>query len=108
MRLQVRRIDHQERWFATFARQFGKDLVEHTKSAPAHEPIVDGLVRTVLTRRIAPAQLFLMKKMMPLITRRSSPLANSVRQWKIRLDPAHLRLRQQQKITHGDASRHHH
>ena len=27
---------------------------------------------------------------------------------KIRLDPAHLRLRQQQKITHGDASRHHH
>jgi hypothetical protein len=27
-----------------------------------------------------------------------------MRQWEKRLDPAHLRLRQQEQIRHGDAS----
>src|SRR5690348_15494857 len=56
MRLQMRRIDHQERWLATFARQFGKDIVEHAEPAPAHEPVIDRLVRTIAGRCIAPAQ----------------------------------------------------
>jgi hypothetical protein len=29
---------------------------------------------------------------------------HAMRLWKIRLDPAHLRLRQQNQITHGSAS----
>ncbi len=56
MRLQMRRINHQARWLAGLARQFGKYLVEHTEAAPAHEPVIDCLVRTIAERRIAPAQ----------------------------------------------------
>src|SRR5664279_1126789 len=33
-----------------------RNLVEHAKTAPAHEPIVDRLVRTVFARSIAPPQ----------------------------------------------------
>ncbi len=56
MRLQMRGIDHQARWLASLARQFGEYLVEHTEPAPAHEPVIDRLVRAIAGRRIAPAQ----------------------------------------------------
>ena len=46
---------------------------------------------------------FLIRKMMPLITSRSSTLGTPVRQRKTRLDSAHLRLRQPEHITHGSA-----
>src|SRR6185312_15199374 len=92
VRLQMRGIDHQPGWFAGLAGQFREDFVEHAKPAPAHEPIVDGLVRAVLTRRIAPAQ--------PVSDDEDDAAdhpaiidpRNSVRQRKIRCDPAHLRL----------------
>jgi hypothetical protein len=29
--------DHQERWLAAFARQLGKDVVEHAKPTPLHD-----------------------------------------------------------------------
>ena len=56
VRLQICRIDHQPRWFAGLARQFGEDLVEHAEAAPAHEPVIDCLVWTVAGQRIAPTK----------------------------------------------------
>ena len=56
MRLQMRRIDHQPGRLAGLARKLAEDFVEHAETAPAHEPFVDRLVRTVAGRRIAPAQ----------------------------------------------------
>src|SRR5450830_995931 len=49
-------VDHQPSRLARLARQFGKNLVEHAKTAPAHEPVVDRLARTVRARSIAPTQ----------------------------------------------------
>lgn len=56
MRLEMGRVDHQPLRLTSFARQLREDLVEHANTAPAHEPIVDRLVRTIVTRSIAPAQ----------------------------------------------------
>ena len=56
MGFEMGRVDHQPARLASLARQFGENLVEHAKTAPAHEPIVDRLMRTVLARSIAPAQ----------------------------------------------------
>ena len=56
MRLQMGGVDHQPSRLAGLARQLGENLVEHAKTAPADEPIVDRLVRTVVARSIAPAQ----------------------------------------------------
>ena len=42
--------------FACLACQFGEDAVEHAQTAPADEPVVDGLVRTIALGRIAPHQ----------------------------------------------------
>ena len=56
MRLQMRGVDHDPLRLAALLRQFGEDLVEHPKPAPANEPIVDRLVRAIVARSIAPAQ----------------------------------------------------
>jgi hypothetical protein len=65
-------------------------------------------MRTVLARSIAPAQ--------PVPDDEDDPAnhpsvinsGNAMRQWEKRLDPAHLRLGQQEQISHGDASSHRH
>jgi hypothetical protein len=49
-------------------RQFGEDEMEHTKSAPSDEPVVDCLVWAIFGRR---TQLR-MTKMTPHLTRQSS------------------------------------
>jgi len=56
MGLQVGDIDHQLIGLAALGREACKDAVEHAKPAPADEAVVDGLVRAVGLRRIAPAQ----------------------------------------------------
>src|SRR5208283_1351367 len=56
MRLQMGGVDHQPVGFARLARKLGKNLVEHAKPAPPHEPVVDRLVRPVVARCITPAQ----------------------------------------------------
>src|SRR5665648_263975 len=89
MSFQMGRVDHQPARLASLARQFGENLVEHTKTAPAHEPIVDRLVRTVLARSIAPPQ--------PVPDDEDDPAnhpsvinsGNAMRQREKRLDPAH-------------------
>jgi hypothetical protein len=56
MGFKMGRVDHQLARLTSLARQLGENLVEHAKTAPAHEPVVDGLVRAVVTRSITPAQ----------------------------------------------------
>src|ERR1700690_1665201 len=56
MRLQMRGVDHDPLRLAALAGQFGENLVEHAQAAPAHEPIVDCLVRAIVGPSIAPAQ----------------------------------------------------
>jgi hypothetical protein len=81
--------------FSSLARQFGEDAVEHTQTAPADEAVVDCLVRAVTLGGIAPHQTVLDD----VNNARHDPLVidpgDAVRQWKKRLDPAHLRLAQQ-------------
>eukprot|EP01012_Entosiphon_sulcatum_P040900 TRINITY_DN54639_c0_g1_i1.p1 TRINITY_DN54639_c0_g1~~TRINITY_DN54639_c0_g1_i1.p1 ORF type:complete len:107 (-),score=4.23 TRINITY_DN54639_c0_g1_i1:84-404(-) len=72
--------------------------------APADEAIVDRLGWPIGRRRIAPAQAVADHEQdaaqhSPVIDPR-----NPVRQRKIRFDPAHLRIGQQQQIIHGDTS----
>ncbi len=50
----MRGVDHDPVGLSGLARQCGKDPVEHTQAAPADEPVVDGLVRTVTLGCIAP------------------------------------------------------
>lgn len=45
MRLQVGGIDHDPLGLGTLTGQGHKDPVEHTQPAPAHEPLVERLVR---------------------------------------------------------------
>jgi hypothetical protein len=56
MRLQVCGVDHDPLRLAALARQRGENLVEHTQTAPANKPIVDRLMRTILSWCVAPAK----------------------------------------------------
>ena len=56
MRREMGRVDHEPLGLAGFACPPRESLVEHAKTAPAHEPIIDRLVQTVVTWNIAPAQ----------------------------------------------------
>ena len=100
MCLEVGRIDHDPLRFSGLARQFDKDAVEHPQAAPADEAVVDRLVRSVSARRITPPQAVLDDKD---DLRYNQPVidpGNTVRQWEIWLNPAHLRLAQQKQIVH--------
>src|SRR5664279_108740 len=97
-------VDHQPSRLASLARQLRENLVEHAKTAPAYEPIVDRLVRTVVARSIAPAQSIPNDKDDPADYSPVINPGNAMRQREKRLDPAHLRLGQQEQISHGNAS----
>src|SRR5690606_21269017 len=56
MCFQVGGVDHQLVRLAAFGRQRCKDLVKHTHAAPADEPVVDRLMRTVSCRHITPSK----------------------------------------------------
>ena len=76
----------------------------HPQPAPADEAIVDRLVRTIVVRRIAPAQTVADHENNP---RDHPPVIDPwhpVRQRKIRLNPAHLRLEEPNQISHDSAS----
>ena len=98
MRLEVGGVDHQLVRLPTLGSELSKDPVEHAQAAPADEPVVDRLVRAIAKRRITPAQSVPDHEDdaahdPPIIYPR-----NAMRQWKIRLNPAHLRLAQQPQI----------
>src|ERR1700733_9187206 len=104
MSLQMRGVDHDPLRLAALVRQGCENLIEHAQAAPANEPIVDRLVRTIVARSIAPTQPILDHKHNraddPPVVDPSDP----VRPRKIALDPTHLSLRQQKQISHGEAS----
>src|SRR6202021_917790 len=54
--LQMRGVDHDPPGLAAFARQGCENLVEHAQAAPTKEPIVDRLVRAILSWRVPPTQ----------------------------------------------------
>lgn len=98
MCLEMCGIDHQPIGLPALGGKRGEDAVEHAQAAPANEPVVDGLVRAVTGRRISPAQ--------PVPDHEDDAAddpaiidpRDAMRQWKIRLDPTHLRLAQQPQI----------
>jgi len=100
------RIDHQLLGPSAFCRKLGEDPVEHSQPAPAHEAVVDRLVWAIVLGRIAPPK--------PVPDHEDDPAdhppvidpGNPMRQRKKRLNPAHLRVRQPEQITHGSASLH--
>src|SRR5665213_2695736 len=104
MGLQMGGIDHQPFGLATLGRQFGENPVEHTKTAPADETVVDCLVRAILLRRVAPAKSVPDHKDHPAEYPAVIDTRHAVRQRKIRLNPTHLRSRKPIQITHGDTS----
>ena len=100
VRFEMGGIDHQPVRLSALGREFSEDAVEHAQAAPADEAIIDRLVRTVGGRRITPAQAVPdheddAAQDPPVIDPR-----DAVRQWEIRLNPAHLRLAQQPQLGH--------
>lgn len=100
MCLEMGGIDHQLIGFTALGGELGEDAVEHAEATPPDKAIVDRLVRTIRGRRITPAQPIPDHKDdtacdPPVIDPR-----NAMRQWEIRLDPAHLRLAQQPQLGH--------
>lgn len=88
------RVDHQPIGFTALGGELGEDAVEHAQAAPPDKAVVDRLVRTIGSRRITPAQAAPDHEddathNPPIIDPR-----DTVRQWEIGLDPAHLRLTQ--------------
>jgi len=104
MRLEVGSVDHQPIGLAALRRKLGKYPIEDAKTAPTDEAIIDRLVWTVLFGRIAPAKPVTDNEDDPA----DDPLVvnawNAMRQRKIGLDPAHLRLRQPDQIAHRSTS----
>jgi len=52
MRFEMDRINHQIVRLSALGRRLRENAVEHTKSAPADEAVVDGLMRAVISRGI--------------------------------------------------------
>jgi|SRR5471032_2968228 len=97
-------VDHQPMWLTSLARQLGENLVEHAKTAPAHEPVVDGLGWTVVTRSVTLAKPIADDKDDSADDQSIINPWNAMRARKISLDPAHLRFRKQEQIIHDGAS----
>jgi hypothetical protein len=97
-------IDHEPIGLPALGSEFGEDAVEHAQAAPADEPVVDRLVRAIGGRRIAPAQPVPDHEDDAADDPAIIDTRNAMRQWKIRLNPTHLRLaqhpdfRQQQRL----------
>src|SRR6185312_871708 len=99
MNFQMGRVDHQPARIAGLTRKLGEYLVEYAETAPAHKPVIDRLVRTILARSIAPAQSIPDDEDDPADHPPVIDSRDPVRQRKITLNPAHLRLREQKYIS---------
>lgn len=95
----MRGVDHQPLGPVPPGREFGEDPVEHARSAPADEPVVDRLAGTIVPGRIAPAKA---------VTDHEDDAAwlafvvhpwNVVRKREIRLDPPYRLVRQPEQIA---------
>ena len=98
------RVDHQLVGLAALGRQRGEYPVEYAEPAPPDEAIIDRLVRTIVLGRVAPAQAVPDDEDDPADHPSVIDPGNAVRQWEMRQDPAHLRLRQPNQIAHDNAA----
>ena len=72
-------------------------------AAPAHEAIIDCLVRTIVRRRVPPPKTVSDHEYNPgddLVVIHSR---NPMRKRKVRFNPTHLGFRKPNQISHGDA-----
>src|SRR3546814_8729654 len=102
MGLQMGRIDHQLIRLPTLGSQRSEYLVEHAEPAPSDEAVVDRLGWAVFGRRVTPAQAIPDHED---DTAHDPPIVDpryTVRQREIRLNPAHLRLRQPNQIARSE------
>lgn len=89
---------------ATLDREGREYPVEHAKSALPDEAVADRFGRTIVSGGITPPQV------VPDDENDTADDPSVIEPWapvgqrEIWLDPAHLRLRQPDKITYGDAS----
>jgi hypothetical protein len=104
MCFQMGSIDHQLFPLPAAGREFGQNSTEHTKSAPADEAIVNRLVGTVFLGRVSPTQSVAKDKDNATYDPAVVHSRNTVRQWKVWRNAAHLRLGQQHQITHGNTT----
>jgi hypothetical protein len=105
VRLQVGRVDHCR---LRRTRRFGQrreDAVERAHAAPADEPVVQRLVRTVGRRRVAPTQSALQHEDDAAHHASVIDARHPMRQREIRRDQAHLRLRKPKQTTHDGTSK---
>jgi hypothetical protein len=95
MGFEIGGVDHQPTRLTSLARHLGENLVEHAKTAPAHESVVDDLVRTIATWSITLAKPIADDKDDPADDQPIIHPWNAMRVRKLWLDPAHLRFRKQ-------------
>src|SRR3984957_3533619 len=104
MGLQMRGVDHHSLRPPALVRQRCENLVEHPQAAPANEPVIDRLVRTIPRRGVAPTKPILDHKHNraddPPIVYPRDPMP----QRKIPPNPPPRRLRKQEQISHPEAS----
>ncbi|GLK42779.1 hypothetical protein GCM10017612_06960 [Novosphingobium resinovorum] len=104
MRLEMGRVDHRLVGLAAFGRKSRENLVEYAKPAPPDEAVIDRLGRSIVSGHIAPPQAIPDHEDNATDDPTIIDPWHAVRQREIRLDPALLRLRQSEQITHGDVS----
>jgi hypothetical protein len=100
VRLEMTSIDHQLIGFVILGRQLGKESVEHAQGAPADEPVIDRLMRAVISRCVTPTEAVPNRKDDATHDTAIINPRNAMRQWEIRLDPAHLHLALQPQGEH--------
>ena len=101
MSLQVGRIYHDRLGILSLAGYRVQHPCKHAQSAPAHPPVIKRLRRAILRGRIPPPQPIAIDKDYPTQYTLVIDTRNPVRQWKERLQPLHLWIRQPEKITHA-------
>ena len=104
MRLEMGGINHQLVRRSPFTGKRREDAVEDAQAAPAHEAVIQGLVRTVVLRCVAPTNAVAddvdNSRNHSLVVNARDP----VRQGKVRLKALQLRPRQLELIAHGMSS----
>jgi hypothetical protein len=101
VRFQVGRIDHDRLGILPLGGHRSEHLCKHTQSAPSYPSVIKRLRWTIFGGRIPPPQAIAIDEDYSTQNTLVVNARNPVRQWKERLQPLHLRIRQPEKITHA-------
>jgi hypothetical protein len=104
VRLQVRGVDHQLIRLVALGCEACKYLGKNAHPAPANEPIVTRLVWAIILWRVTPTQSIADRKNDAATDPTVIDARHAMRQGKIRLNLAHLRIGQPNQIPYGNAS----